>query len=63
MNGPSSIYGAGATGGIVNFITKDAADDPVQVTTSANVTAFTADVEDSLAPEVFGSASGRRVPK
>jgi len=58
VNGPSSIYGAGATGGIVNFITKDTADDPVQVTTSSNVTAFTADVEDALAPEVFGSASG-----
>ncbi|HEX2139898.1 MAG TPA: TonB-dependent receptor plug domain-containing protein, partial [Woeseiaceae bacterium] len=58
VNGPSSIYGAGATGGIVNFITKEAADDPVQITASVNVTAFTADVEDSLAPEVFGSASG-----
>jgi iron complex outermembrane recepter protein len=58
VNGPSSIYGAGATGGIVNFITKEAGDDPLQVTTSANVTAFTGDVEDSLAPEVAGSASG-----
>ncbi len=34
VNGPSSIYGAGATGGIVNFITKEAGDDPLQMTTS-----------------------------
>jgi iron complex outermembrane recepter protein len=58
VNGPSSIYGAGATGGIVNFITKKGGDEPLQVTTSVNVTAFTADVEDSLAPELAGSASG-----
>jgi iron complex outermembrane receptor protein len=58
VNGPSSIYGAGATGGIVNFITKKGGEEPLQVTTSVNVTAFTADVEDSLAPEVAGSASG-----
>ena len=58
VNGSSSIYGAGATGGIVNFITKEAGADPLQVTTSVNVTAFTADVDESLAPEVAGSASG-----
>jgi iron complex outermembrane receptor protein len=58
VKGSTSIYGAGATGGIVNFITKEAAADPLQVTTSASVTAFTADVGDSLAPEAFASASG-----
>jgi len=58
VNGPSSIYGAGATGGIVNFITKKGGEEPLQVTASVNVTAFTADAEDSLAPEVAGSASG-----
>ncbi|WP_119166540.1 TonB-dependent receptor [Algihabitans albus] len=58
VNGASSIYGNGATGGIVNFITKDSTDGAPTVTASVGLRAFTADVEDSLAPEASVGISG-----
>lgn len=58
VNGASSMYGNGATGGIVNFITKEAGDGAPTVGVSAGLRAFTADIDDSLAPEVSVSLSG-----
>lgn len=58
VNGASSIYGNGATGGIINFITKKSTDGKPSLGVSAGLRAFTADVEDSLAPEASVSLSG-----
>lgn len=58
VNGASSIYGNGATGGIINFITKKSTDGKPSFGVSAGLRAFTADVEDSLAPEASLRLSG-----
>ncbi len=58
VNGASSIYGNGATGGIINFITKKSTDGTPSLGVSAGVRAFTADVGDSLAPEASVRLSG-----
>jgi len=57
--GASSLYGSGATGGTINFITKQA--EPGAYTISAGVAlrAFTANPGASLAPEATVTASGR----
>lgn len=58
VNGASGIYGDGATGGIINIITKDAQPSPINVEASIGTRAFTEDVADSLAPEASVTASG-----
>lgn len=40
LYGPTSIYGAGASGGIVQFFTKDAAEEPFELTLRQQVTLF-----------------------
>ena len=40
LYGPTSIYGAGASGGVVQFFTKDAADQPVEFTFRQQATFF-----------------------
>lgn len=57
--GASSLYGAGATGGTVNFITKKAQPGPPRVTVNAALRAFTANVGSSLAPEMSATVSGK----
>lgn len=57
--GASSLYGAGATGGTVNFITKKAQAGPPRVTINTALRAFTANPGKSLAPEASVSLSGR----
>ncbi len=57
--GASSLYGAGATGGTVNFITKKAQAGPPRVTVNAALRAFTANVGSSLAPEASATVSGK----
>ncbi|MGL4289514.1 MAG: TonB-dependent receptor [Phreatobacter sp.] len=57
-SGASSLYGAGATGGTVNFITRRPVDGKPQVTVSTALRAFTANVGNSLAPEVSVSVLG-----
>jgi iron complex outermembrane receptor protein len=59
-SGASSLYGAGATGGTVNFITRRPAEGKPQVTVSTAVRAFTANVGGSLAPETSVSIMGAR---
>jgi iron complex outermembrane receptor protein len=57
--GASSLYGAGATGGTVNFISKKAKEGGPRVSVNTAVRAFTADVGGSLAPEVSLGLSGK----
>lgn len=57
--GASSLYGAGATGGTVNFITKKAQAGPPRVTVNTALRAFTANVGSSLAPEASATVSGK----
>ncbi|WP_245259250.1 TonB-dependent receptor [Afipia clevelandensis] len=57
--GASSLYGAGATGGTVNFITKKAQAGPPRVTVNTALRAFTANVGSSIAPEASATISGK----
>ncbi|WP_417686802.1 TonB-dependent receptor [Roseibium sp.] len=52
INGASSLYGAGATGGTINIITKRGAGDGPQFSARVEAKAFTADVMESVAPNV-----------
>ncbi|MEM1147641.1 MAG: TonB-dependent receptor [Pseudomonadota bacterium] len=51
LYGPTSIYGAGASGGVVQFFTKDAAETPIELTLRQQVTFFPG------ADEPFGDES------
>lgn len=57
-SGASSLYGAGATGGTVNFITRRPVEGRPQVTVSTALRAFTANVPGSVSPEVSVSVLG-----
>jgi iron complex outermembrane receptor protein len=57
--GGSSLYGAGATGGTVNFITKKATDGKPTVTVNTALRAFTQNIGRSLAPETSITVSGK----
>jgi iron complex outermembrane receptor protein len=57
--GASSLYGAGATGGTVNFVSKKAKEGGPRVSVNTAVRSFTADVGGSLAPELSLGASGK----
>lgn len=52
IGGASSLYGAGGTGGMVNFITKSGAlaDGKARITTEIGVRAFTHDIGKSVSP-------------
>lgn len=54
IGGASSLYGAGGTGGVVNFITKSGADadGKARITMDTRMRAFTADVGASIVPEM-----------
>lgn len=56
--GASSTYGAGATGGTVNFITKRPTEGAPKASVNAALRTFTANPGASLAPEVSGTVSG-----
>ncbi len=58
--GSSSIYGSGATGGIINFITKKGEEGKPVVSVSTSLRAFTADIGESLTPEASLSVSGKK---
>ena len=55
--GASSLYGAGATGGTVNFITKKAAEGKPRVTINTAIRGFTQNIGRSLAPLIPRSAA------
>lgn len=57
--GASSLYGAGATGGTANFITKKATDGKPRITTNTSIGAFTKNIGQSLRPEASATVSGK----
>ncbi|MFC7477784.1 TonB-dependent receptor [Dankookia sp. GCM10030260] len=57
--GASSLYGAGATGGTINIITRRPTEGPAQVTLNTALRAFTANPGRSLAPELSLGVTGR----
>ncbi len=57
--GASSLYGAGATGGTVNFITRKAAEGKPRVTVNTAIRGFTQNIGRSLAPETSVTVSGK----
>lgn len=61
INGSSAAYGNGAAGGVINIITKKAGSKP-EITASAGLKAFTADVGASLAPEASMGYRGNLGP-
>lgn len=56
--GASSLYGSGATGGTINFITRRGEGDKPTVTVRAGARAFTANLADSVGPDGSVSVSG-----
>ncbi|WP_342640416.1 TonB-dependent receptor [Rhodoligotrophos ferricapiens] len=60
VNGASSLYGAGATGGTINFITRRGDSETPRGTVRAGVTAYTARVGRSAAPEGSVTLEGRK---
>lgn len=59
VNGASSLYGAGATGGTINFITRRGETDRPRVTAETGVTVFTENIGKSAAPQASATVSGR----
>lgn len=59
VNGSSSLYGAGATGGTINFITKRGVEEGIRTTISTQATAFTQDLGNSISPTVSANVEGR----
>ncbi|MFE0013373.1 TonB-dependent receptor [Mesorhizobium sp. NPDC059054] len=59
INGASSLYGAGATGGTINFITKRGTSETPKVTVRTGVTAFTENFGKSAAPSGNVQVEGR----
>lgn len=55
VSGSSSIYGSGATGGIINIITKRGGDDPINSETKLGITSGDQFKSDALAYEVTQS--------
>lgn len=60
VNGASSLYGAGATGGTINFITKRGASEKPKVTVRTGFNAFTENVGKSIAPNASVSVEGKK---
>lgn len=59
VNGASSLYGAGATGGTINFITKRGESEKPKVTVRTGVEAFTENIGKSAAPNASVSVEGK----
>lgn len=59
VNGASSLYGSGATGGTINFITKRGTSETPKVTVRTGVTAFTENFGKSAAPTGSVQVEGR----
>ena len=59
INGASSLYGAGATGGTINFITKRGTSDTPKVTVRTGVSGFTENLGKSAGPTGNVQVEGR----
>ncbi|WP_244598146.1 TonB-dependent receptor [Pseudohoeflea suaedae] len=60
VSGASSLYGAGATGGVINFITRKGESETPRWTVETRLEAQTSHPEESLAPSVTVSVEGRK---
>lgn len=60
INGASSLYGAGATGGTINFITKRGTTDKPKVTVRTGVEVFTENPGKSAAPNASVTIEGKK---
>ncbi|MBE9222567.1 TonB-dependent receptor [Cyanobacterium stanieri LEGE 03274] len=58
LRGPSAIYGDGATGGLINIITRGAGDTPFQATTNVSLNSILTDVGDSFGYNLEQSFGG-----
>lgn len=59
LRGPTAIYGDGATGGVINIITRAPGEGPVRFTTDLGLGLSLTHPEGSLSPRIQQSASGR----
>ncbi|MEL7027789.1 MAG: TonB-dependent receptor [Pseudomonadota bacterium] len=62
--GPTSLYGAGATGGVIQFFTREPAEDGLEFSLGTQVRAFVTGNgasfdDDGISPKVNGSVSGK----
>ncbi|MEM9255191.1 MAG: TonB-dependent receptor [Pseudomonadota bacterium] len=61
--GPTSLYGAGATGGVIQLFTRDPAIDEFEIELGTQITSYIADSNaldsDGTTPKVFASGRGR----
>ncbi|MGB6119123.1 MAG: TonB-dependent receptor [Mesorhizobium sp.] len=60
INGASSLYGAGATGGTINFITRRGESEKPRVTVTTGVSALTQNLGKSAAPSGSVSVEGKK---
>lgn len=60
INGASSLYGAGATGGTINFITRRGTSDKPKITVRTGVEAFTENPGKSAAPSGSVTVEGKK---
>lgn len=60
VNGASSLYGAGATGGTINFITKRGESEKPRVTVRTGLEGFTENPGRSIAPNGSVSVEGKK---
>ena len=58
IRGGTAVYGFGATGGLINIITKEAADKPVEAYSQAGTSFDTSDVSESVNYETEHRVSG-----
>ncbi|MEM9670170.1 MAG: TonB-dependent receptor [Pseudomonadota bacterium] len=61
--GPTALYGAGATGGVIQFFTQDTKDEPLAVSVGSQIRIFAPDENafnsDGISTKVNGSVNGR----
>lgn len=60
INGASSLYGAGATGGTINFITRRGTSDKPKITVRTGMEVFTENPEKSAAPSGSVTVEGKK---
>jgi len=61
VSGATSIYGSGATGGIINIITKRGGQDPISFETKVGMTAGNNFKSDAMAYEASQNSHGNRI--
>ncbi|MBW4678518.1 MAG: TonB-dependent receptor [Microcoleus vaginatus WJT46-NPBG5] len=60
IRGPSAVYGEGATGGVINIITRSPGEEGITSTIQADLTNSLSHIEDSFGSNVVYGISGRQ---